>query len=75
MKKIIVFILCMSTILFWIDPHIVAWIMNDIIPEAEKWSKLVTLAVWFGLLWVTFGISVIISLIISAIIGILLGEG
>ena len=57
----------MCFILFWVDPHIVAWVMNDIIPESEKWSKLFTLGVWFVLLWVSLIISFYISLLIGVI--------
>jgi hypothetical protein len=74
MKRIITFVICISLILFWLDPHIVAWVMNDIIPESEKWSKLVTLGVWFVLLWASLGISLVFSLIISTLVGAITGE-
>jgi hypothetical protein len=48
--------------------------MNDIIPESEKWSKLVTLGVWFVLLWASLGISLVFSLIISTLVGAITGE-
>jgi hypothetical protein len=68
MKGIIAGVITLALILFVIDPHIVAWMMNEVIPETEKWTKLVTIGVWFCLLWVSLGFSFLISLLVGSII-------